>query len=125
MSKEQFLKQHLRPGELYAGLLLSIGGTPDQHIFLLPGEARNITQDDAALWAKSVGGELPNRREQALLFANLKGEFKPRWYWSGEQHEDDNFFAWGQLFSSGGQDYGQKSYGGRARAVRRVPLETA
>lgn len=122
MSKEQFLKEHLRPGERYAGLLLGLDGAPDQHIFLLPGDAENMTQDDAALWAKSVGGELPNRHEQALLFANLKGEFKPGWHWSGEQHEATADYAWNQHFPDGYQNCSLKSWTGRARAVRRLVI---
>lgn len=29
---------------------------------------------------------LPNRSEQALLYANLPDEFEDKWYWSCEQH---------------------------------------
>jgi|SRR5450830_1223853 len=123
MSKEQFLKENQKVGELYAGILLGKDGAPDQHIFLLPGEAESIKWQAAKEWAESVGGDLPTRREQSLLFANLKEAFQPRWYWSGEQHAATSDYAWSQLFSNGsqGNDYGT-SYEGRARAVRRLAI---
>lgn len=120
MSKEQFLKEHLRDSELYAGLLLGADGAPDQHIFLLPGEAVDVSWDKARAWATKAGGDLPTRREQSLLFANLKGEFQPKWYWSGEQHAANAGYAGCQRFVNGYQCHFHKSYGGRARAVRRV-----
>ena len=122
MSKAQFMAEQLQPGEIYAGLLLGADGAPDKHIFLLRGAAEKITWSDAVKWAKSVGGDLPTRREQSLLFANLKGEFEAAWYWSGEQHEADSDYAWFQNFSNGNQGSGPKSYAGRARAVRRLAI---
>lgn len=77
MNKEQFLKENMKTGEQYAGILLGKDGTPDQHIFLLPGEAESIKWQAAKDWAASAGGDLPTRREQSLLFANLKEAFQP------------------------------------------------
>lgn len=108
----------LQPGERYAGLLLNEDGTPSHHVVLLPGEAEDITWPKACEWAASVGGELPSRREQSLLFANAKSSFQETWYWSGEAR-DDGSFAWTQYFGFGVQSIDLKSYGGRARAVRR------
>jgi len=68
------------------------------------------------------GGELPTRREQSLLYANCKSQFKGEWYWSGEQHAADSYGAWGQLFGNGDQIYGSKSFEARARAVRRLVI---
>ena len=109
----------LQPGERYAGVLLNEDGTPSHHVVLLPGDAEDVTWQAALDWAKQAGGELPNRREQSLLFANAKSAFEAAWYWSGEAHEDGSY-AWGQDFNGGGQGYDHKSYEGRARAVRRV-----
>ncbi|WP_227874079.1 DUF1566 domain-containing protein [Cupriavidus metallidurans] len=112
----------LRSGELYAGLVLGKDGEPGYHLILLPGEVEDKTWDQAKEWATSVGGELPSRREQSLLYANLGEEFKSAWYWSGTQSESDSDYAWGQNFGSGLQSGSHKSYEFRARAVRRLPL---
>jgi len=111
----------LRPGELYAGLLLDDDGKPSHHLVLLPARAEDVSWDAAVEFAKQAGGELPTRREQSLLYANLKDQFAPAWYWSGEQHEGDGSYAWGQYFDYGGQVITHKSYEGRAVAVRRLP----
>jgi hypothetical protein len=85
----------LQPGERYAGLLLGADGTPGQHLVLLPGlPGKDLAWPDAQAWAASVGGELPTRREQSLLFANLKGEFEAACYWSSEPHETNGSYAW-------------------------------
>ena len=123
MSKEQFLADNLNPGEEYAGIILGKNGEPDYHLILLPGEAEKVTWTQATKWAKTTGGELPTRREQRVLFANAKEHFKPEWYWSGESLASDAGFAWGQLFNFGNQYSGRKSYEGRARAVRRLPIQ--
>jgi hypothetical protein len=117
---QDLIKAQLREGELYAGVILGKDGAPDQHIALLPGETRG-TWEQANEWAASVGGELPTRREQSLLFANLQEEFEDAWYWSGEQYGSHN--AWLQYFVNGSQDYYDfRDYSGRARAVRRFFL---
>lgn len=110
----------LADGEIYAGLILNDDGTPSHHLVLLPGEAENITWPNAKDWAAKAGGELPTRQEQALLVANLKAEFQPRWYWSAEEHVDGSG-AWCQGFDYGDKLINGKSYEGRARAVRRFP----
>lgn len=108
----------LQPGERYAGLVLDEQGQPDYHLILLPGEATDVKWKDAVTAAAGMGGTLPTRQEQALLYANLKSEFKPTWYWSSEEHTDGSF-AWLQDFYDGLQVNGPKSYAGLARAVRR------
>lgn len=110
----------LQPGEHYAGVIVGGDGLPLHHLILLPGQAEDVTWDAAKTWATSVGGELPTRREQSLLFANLHGKFERAWYWSAEAHETDGFFAWYQSFYDGRQYYSPKSFEGRARAVRRL-----
>ena len=122
MSKQQWISENLKPGEIYAGILLGKDGAPDHHMILLPGTAESIKWPDAVEWAKKAGGELPTRREQSLLFANLKEEFEPRWHWSGEQYADYTGYAWHQDFNYGDQTSNRKSYEGRARAVRRLVI---
>ena len=124
MSKEQFLLENQRAGEQYAGLILGKEGKPDYHVFLLGAKPESImTWSDALEWARTVGGQLPNRSEQSLLFANLKELFNEFYYWSSEQRANNTNFAWAQDFSDGFQGNDRKSNKGRARAVRRVILD--
>jgi hypothetical protein len=118
--KNAFLASLLKEGEQHAGLLLGKNGEPDQHIILLPGEAQAVNWDDARKFAADAGGELPTRREQALLYANLPEEFSPNWYWSGEQRGSGS--AWFQNFLTGYQTWLLTYYELRARAVRRVAI---
>ncbi|MDD3884522.1 MAG: hypothetical protein PHW66_06255 [Gallionella sp.] len=111
----------LNPGEEYAGMLINKEGGYC-HIVLLPGERESINWKDAKAWAESIGGSLPNRREQSLLFANLKDQFKNDWYWSGEEHTSASDSAWRQYFFNGYQGYSTKNYKLRARAVRRLVI---
>jgi hypothetical protein len=121
-AKSEFLASILNPGEIYAGILLGKNGAPDQHIILMPGQANDVTFQQAQEFAAKAGGELPTRREQSLLFANLKEEFDERWYWSGEKHSDPRF-AWCQNFYYGFQGNYGTDYECRARAVRRIVIE--
>ena len=113
----------LRTGERYAGLILGKEGEPGYHLILLPGEAEGKTWEQAKEWAASAGGELPTRREQSLLFANLREEFQSAWYWSGEQSESISNNAWLQDFGDGLQGYDHKYGEFRARAVRRMKVQ--
>lgn len=108
----------LADGEHYAGLALKIDGTPSHHLILLPGEGEDLQWSAAVEWAEKAGGALPTRQEQALLYANLKDQFKPEWYWSGEQH--DASYAWCQGFGDGYQHAIHKDSELCARAVRRL-----
>ena len=122
MSKAQFLKDNLRPGEIYAGLILGQNGEQDYHLILLPGEAERVTWAQAKDFAKKAGGALPDRRELRLLWGNAKQEFKPEWYWSSEQRASYSDYAWLQHFTDGNQYDGRKGYANRARAVRRLAI---
>jgi len=67
----------------------------------------------------------PTEPAQTMAEAFRQGgeqAFEPDWYWSSPQHAANSDSAWGQYFSNGYQDGHGKSYGGRARAVRRLPL---
>ena len=112
----------LKEGEHYAGIILGKDGEADYQLILLPGEAIDINWENAKEWAAKQGGELPTRREQSLLFANLKEHFKPRWHWSCETHQEHTRYAWSQLFNDGIQDYSYKDYEHFARAVRRLVI---
>ena len=112
----------LRQGEHYAGLIVGTDGEPSYHLVLLQGEAESINWADAKAWAAGQGGELPTRREQSLLFANLKDQFKSNYYWSSQAHESESAWAWYQGFGSGFQLDDPKSSALRARAVRRLPI---
>jgi hypothetical protein len=121
MSKAKFLAENLKDGEIYAGLILGEAGQPDYHLALLPAKPEKILNwSNALAWAASVGGDLPTRNEQSLLFANCKTHFEERWYWSNTQLAANPDYAWVQNFDDGYQGYGLKSDEYRARAVRRI-----
>jgi hypothetical protein len=112
----------LAHGEHYAGLLIGKNGEASHHLVLLPSEGDSLTWEDAKKWAAKAKGELPTRREQALLYANLKEQFQESWYWSSEQHASSSNSAWFQSFDNGDQDSGNKDNALRARAVRRIVI---
>ena len=112
----------LQPGEHYAGIVLGHNDEPSYHLILLPGEAESVTHDAALKWAEEARGELPNRREQAILYANLKSDFADAWYWSSVLHESDPDYAWFQYFANGHQTSYNRYLELRARAVRRLPI---
>ena len=118
---------NLAPGEHYAGLVIGKDGEPSYHLVLLPGQADEVTWEKAIEWASHQGGEyiasLPSRREQSLLFANLKEEFEERAYWSSEAHESESGWAWYQDFYNGDQLLSTRDNELRARAVRRLVIE--
>ena len=110
----------LQTGEHYAGVVLDEDGDQEHHLVLMaPRPVEKLSWQDAMDWAESVGGSLPSRQEQALLFANCKPHLKPEWHWSSQAHENDASFAWSCYFGDGFQYYDHKSYGGSAVAVRR------
>lgn len=112
----------LADGEIYAGLILNDAGTPSHHLVLLPGDHEDTPWQAAVDWAKSIGGELPTRREQSLLFANSKQHFERNWYWSDEQYASEPSYAWCQYFNFGTQFTSHVGHQCRARAVRRLVI---
>lgn len=116
-------KDELKEGETYAGAIINPDGT-GHHIILLAGDNDESTWRDAMDWAKELGGDLPNRVEQALIFATNKDQFKPRWYWSNTQHASHSHYAWSQDFFNGRQYDNYKDDELRARAVRRLPIQS-
>ena len=105
---------------LFAGITTKPDGTHCAVVLLADKPAEDVTWKQAMAWAKKLDAELPGRPVSALLFANLKDQFEPRWHWTGEEY--DISYAWGQLFNDGNQYYDGKSYEGRARAVRLIQL---
>ena len=113
----------LKAGESYAGIIIDDNGSM-HHVILLAGDADEATHQEQLDWAKSIGGDLPTRQEQSLLFANCKKHFKRDWYWSSELYEPASGYAWYQDFSNGIQvSYHKDGDGCRARAVRRLVIE--
>lgn len=115
------IQDMLREGESYAGLILGKNGDADYHLILLGEEASDVSWPIARDWAGERQGELPNRRELALLFANQREQFERAWYWSSEHHDTRPQLVWGQNFASGIQTVYGRPFRGHARAIRRVP----
>jgi len=109
----------LLPGERYAGPVLDKDGKVKHHLILLAARPTvDVNWKAAKAWAEEVGGTLPDRQEQALLFANCKDALPQRWCWSSEPEGSSS--AWNCYFGNGGQDYYNTSYDGSAVAVRRL-----
>lgn len=111
----------LNEGEIYAGAIINPDGT-GHYVIILPGDKDDGTWKTAMTWAKKLGGDLPNRIEQALFFAESPDQFQKDWYWSNTQHASYSDCAWFQYFKGGSQGYGYESGRMRARAVRRVAI---
>ncbi len=109
----------LNDGETYAGAIIKPDGT-GHHIILLPGDNDAATWEEQMEWAKSIGGDLPDRVEQAMFYKNLPEQFQPSRYWSVEQRESGS--AWFQFFLIGYQYWFYTDLKLRARAVRRVSI---
>jgi hypothetical protein len=114
------IQEMLKEGEAYAGLILGKDGEPDYHLVLLPDDVSDVSWPTAREWASSEDGDLPTRRELALLFANQRERFDRVWYWSSEQHDTRPQLVWGQNFASGIQTVYGRPFRGHARAVRRI-----
>ena len=112
----------LADGEIHVATI-QIAGQAPYHLILLPDHPEDeMTHQAATEWAANIGGELPNRPEQALLFAHQRDQFDRVWYWSNTLHESDPDYAWFQYFDYGGQFTSYRTHELRARAVRRLPL---
>ncbi|MFD1558305.1 DUF1566 domain-containing protein [Paraburkholderia silviterrae] len=112
----------LSEGEVYVGAIGDKNGDY-YHVILLPGDHECDTHAGANDWAKSIGGDLPNRIEQSMLWANYRDQFKQDWYWSNETYHRNDAYAWYQIFFDGSQSYRHRdNVDCRARAVRRLPI---
>lgn len=109
-------------GGKFAGVTTGKDGVPYALILLDDKPAQRLTWRKAMNWAAKLEAELPNRVEGAMLFANLGSEFERDIHWLSEQL--DASWAWCQYFFNGGQLNYHKSYEFRARAVRRLPIQS-
>ncbi len=110
----------LNEGERFVGVIVSADCTKRHAIILLPGQIEDANWEKAKKWAKSIGGELPDRVESALLFSTMKDEFSENYYLTRDAYGSS--YAWFQLFYYGSQDYYNVDYYYRARAVRRLAI---
>jgi hypothetical protein len=111
----------LEAGEHYAGAVLDADGNHMHDLVLMPQRHSKRLNWKAALeWAEEVGGALPTRQEQALLFANCKPHLEGVYHWSCEEYEDNASSAWLCNFTYGGQNYYHKDSELAAVAVRRL-----
>ncbi len=116
-------------GGIYAGICRGAPGT-QHHLFVANEAKADCTWDQAVAFATELNASghtdfaLPTRAEQSVLFGNVPELFEPRWYWSGEQHAGSSYSAWGQYFGYGHQLCDGKDYQGRARAVRRLLIQS-
>lgn len=89
-------------GEVYIGAIGDKNGD-FYHVILLPGDNDDASWQDQLDWAKSIGGDLPARVEQAMMWADHRDQFKKDWYWSNQQYERNSSYAWTQGFACGSQ----------------------
>ena len=112
----------LNEGETYIGAIGNKAGEV-YHVILLPGDNEDSDWQSAMDWAKSIGGDLPTRIEQSMLFDCFRDQFKKDWYWSNTTVDSYDAFAWCQLFDNGIlYGYHKSDNLCRARAVRRLPI---
>lgn len=108
-------------GEVYIGAIGDKNGD-FYHVILLPGDNDDASWREQLDWAKSIGGDLPTRVEQAMMWADHRDQFEKDWYWSNEEYERISGYAWYQGFYYGTQNNNAVGYNCRARAVRRLPI---
>ena len=114
-------KPPLNEGEIHIAALTDANGEL-YHLILLPGDNDDATPAAQIEWAQSIGGDLPSRVEQALLWERARDQFKQDWYWSNETYHNESGWAWYQNFDCGRQYYCYEASELRARAVRRLPI---
>jgi len=117
-----FTIPELNAGEGYAGILLDKSGKPTAHLIEIAVRNQEGTHAEQTAWAHTVGGELPDLQEGALLYANRKHAHEQRYYWTRELRAGCADCAWLQYFGNGYQDFNHKGNRSRACAVRRVPI---
>jgi len=115
------LGQPLNDG-LFCGLTTTPDGTHHAVVLLPDRTSKLLLWLSAISWAAALNAVLPSRPVAELLFANAKSQFESAWHWTSEEFLGNGSSAWGQFFDDGTQDYGDKSYGGHARAVRLIQL---
>lgn len=112
----------LRSGESYAGIVLGKDGKPIHHLILDQEVVSGVSWMAAMDWAiQQKNLSLPSRKEQSLLFANLRNDLKTTFYWSCET-ECAPHTNWAQNFRNGDQIVFDESRELHAMAVRRIPI---
>lgn len=114
---------YIKPGEKFVGTIITHDGEYHHHLILLPGYAELNNWQAQLDWAASIGGDLPDRVEGALINATMHEEFKPEWHWLKDQYATYSDLAWLQDFDDGDQTYDLKGNSYRACAVRRVKIK--
>jgi hypothetical protein len=108
----------LAEGEIYLCGIVDANGDIEHTVVI------GINNDGASWqkqleWAKSLGGDLTNRIEQAVIRAKRPDLVEEEAYWSNTEVEWDSSYAWYQYFLNGYQDLYHKGAALRAVAVRR------
>ena len=114
-------KPELQQNEILVALLTDKEMRP-YWLILMPHDFDGANWETQMRRAAEVDGDLPNRIEQAMLWANHRDQFQQDWYWSNETHHPESGWAWYQSFGYGSQNTDRKDNEFRARAVRRVYL---
>ncbi len=117
-STSSFAVPAARSGERYLCSIIEPSGQV-RHTFLLPGDEEVPSWDSGMAFAKNLGGDLPDRIEQAMFLVHMPEEFKKDAYWSNTQHAGNSYYAWFQNFRYGDQSGHDESRKLRVRAVRR------
>lgn len=112
----------LNEGERYLCGIVNEDGSVT-HSILLPGDHDGASCDEQMALAKSAGGDLLSRPEQAIAFEKMPEEFQKDWYWSNTPHASASDSAWCQNFGGGNQNYAVTHYKLRARFVRRLIIQ--
>jgi hypothetical protein len=107
---------HADKGEAYAGITLNEDGTPSHYLILTAIAPTKMNWQEANDWAGA--GNLPNKQESALLYANCKNKLPKEWVWTSTQYSA--FSAWPQSFCGGYQYIYYKDSKLSAVAVRRL-----
>jgi hypothetical protein len=107
---------------IFSGLTTKKDGTHCAVVLLPAKPSERLDWKAAMKWAEDIDAELPTRPVAALLFANLGDQFEKHWHWTSESCDFDGSYAWNQYFDRGTQLSLHKSYEGRCRAVRLIPL---
>ena len=119
-------------GGIYAGIVGGINGKPDYHLIHSASghEIFDVEWYDAINAAKDkINGftdwYLPDCRESRLLAINSPDSFDwDVWYWTSMQDSEHPEHALVQHFGEGSPYAAHKSFKYRARAVRRLPINT-
>lgn len=100
---------------------------------LLSYEEEDLPWDEAIGWAKEQGGALPTRaqyvaiqehRDEINVELEKAGKEKlGGWYWTCEEYQQNNSFAWCVNMNYGDPYYSNKGYTNDVRAVSAFPIE--